>query len=562
MKRIRCHDRRGSALLVVVVLLAIGVVVVAAVVEGGAREQHIAVQRLATVRAFYAAEAGVNLAIREVTLSQDEDGDGGIGSISNDSDDNTDPTLGVARVAVALTTDVTDVVVTSEGRSSQARREIEVTLEFTIADPDPAPLFMAVFDEDDTTPGYSLWDGSSWSPAQDMPALPNTTQHIRLAKCPTRAEIAGLFQIHNYQAYFLWFDGTSWSSPTEVSSDISDGGEAGSQKRMRLCDVAYERMSGDGLIVYNECGSLKYQTFVGSALSGETTFLSTSDIASVELFSDPQSDRIFLLCVNDKDDLKVNIWSGTAWGGFTTLGTVDHSLYNSGNDKRPYCLMFEARSGDALVVYCDSTSRTKFQTYDGGWSGENIVGDIGGKGAWVRLARNPTNDTIVLAVADQSKDINVNIWNGSTWATDASGGMTEIETNLKDINYRPFDVAIEPGTNRALIVWGEKDQDALRYRTWSGSSWSSESLGTTVGNQAYQVRLSPGQSAGEMFILTRDGDEDTNAIIWDGSSMSIATELATDSHGSGEYHNIALATPHVALQMAHITLWTESEPGN
>ncbi len=99
------------------------------VVLGGARDQDLTIRRLDSVRAFYAAEAGMNMAIREMMLDEDEDGDGEIGTISDDSSDASDPLLGGARVVV--TRDVVDgtTTLTSKGRSGLARRHLEADIE-------------------------------------------------------------------------------------------------------------------------------------------------------------------------------------------------------------------------------------------------------------------------------------------------------------------------------------------------------------------------------------------------------------------------------------------------
>ncbi|UCD74646.1 MAG: hypothetical protein JSV91_12760 [Phycisphaerales bacterium] len=428
---------------------------------------------------------------------------------------------------------------------------------------DRGSAVMAVFCDNDFTPGYSIWDGSAWSAAQSMPIIPNPGHHIRVADCPTRTETACIYQIHEYQAYFLRFDGSSWSAITEVSSDISNGGLSGNQKNMQLSDVAYEQTSGDGLIAYNESGNLKYQTFTGGGLSGETTIIPTTDLASLELFATPTGDQIYLLCADNKSDLKVNVWDGSAWGGFTSIGTVDPALYDSGEFRMPYFLAFEGQSGDALVVYSDGTTTPKYRTCSGAWSGESSMPDIEGEAHWVRLAADPGSDTIVFVAQDHQLDLNVNVWDGSSWATSAGSGQKEIETSMKNGKFRAFDVTFEPVTGQALVVWNRKDRNRFSYRTWAGSSWTSAAQSAELINQAYQVRLAPGSMSGEAFMLIRTDEQEIFAARWDGSSMSGATNLAVNSHGDGECHNIAIVTPRVPVgAQPRIIRWTEVDPND
>ena len=97
MPRAQPH-RQGSAAMAMIVLLMIVDLIVVALVITGTRDHDLTVRRLQTIEAFYAAEAGMNMAIRELMNSADEDGDLTIGTISDDSPVNpaNDPTLGPA----------------------------------------------------------------------------------------------------------------------------------------------------------------------------------------------------------------------------------------------------------------------------------------------------------------------------------------------------------------------------------------------------------------------------------------------------------------------------------
>ena len=121
--------RRGvAAVIMVLVLLLAGLLVISLVIRGG-RDQQLTVRRLETVRSFYAAEGGMNMAIAELINDSDDDGDGIIGSISDDGNDANDPALGSARFLVELDTVGLQTVLTSWGRSGESRRRVKATLE-------------------------------------------------------------------------------------------------------------------------------------------------------------------------------------------------------------------------------------------------------------------------------------------------------------------------------------------------------------------------------------------------------------------------------------------------
>lgn len=121
--------RRGVAAVVTVLMLMVVTLLVLGLVTAGARDQSIAVRRIESVQAFYAAEAGMNMALRELMESSDEDGDGGVGSISDDDDEDDDPQLGMARVVVTLAGDGGTTTLVASGSAGDARRELVATLE-------------------------------------------------------------------------------------------------------------------------------------------------------------------------------------------------------------------------------------------------------------------------------------------------------------------------------------------------------------------------------------------------------------------------------------------------
>ena len=124
-----------AAVAMIVILLVIDLIVVSVVIGQG-RDHDLTVRRLETIRAEYAAEAGVNMAIRELMEDADEDLDGAIGTISDDSNDANDPTLGNAQFVVTAAADTPaagQTTLTSAGRSGEARRKIEGVME------DPPP---------------------------------------------------------------------------------------------------------------------------------------------------------------------------------------------------------------------------------------------------------------------------------------------------------------------------------------------------------------------------------------------------------------------------------------
>lgn len=123
------NRRRGSASVALIVALVMLQILVAAMVLAGARQSDLTAVRLETARAFYAAEAGANMALRELMLELDEDGDGGVGSISDDGNAANDPALGQARLAASQSTAGALTTVTVTARAGQAARRLQLIVE-------------------------------------------------------------------------------------------------------------------------------------------------------------------------------------------------------------------------------------------------------------------------------------------------------------------------------------------------------------------------------------------------------------------------------------------------
>ena len=139
--------RRGVAAIVMVVLVLLMDLVIMGMVLHGARDHDLTVRRVETVRAFYAAEGGINMGIRELMNGSDEDGDGGIGSISDDGEGATDPALGAATVRVSRSIEAGGTRLTSEGRDGASRRRLEATLVGSSGSGGAPGLWASYFDD-------------------------------------------------------------------------------------------------------------------------------------------------------------------------------------------------------------------------------------------------------------------------------------------------------------------------------------------------------------------------------------------------------------------------------
>ena len=121
--------RRGAIGNAAVIVLVFVQLLLVGAITSGAREADTSEQRLNTLRAFYAAEGGMNMAIREVLTNSDDDGDGAIGTISDNGSPSDDPTIGAARTYVVKAISAGTTTVVSRGRAGIARRQLATDIE-------------------------------------------------------------------------------------------------------------------------------------------------------------------------------------------------------------------------------------------------------------------------------------------------------------------------------------------------------------------------------------------------------------------------------------------------
>ncbi len=114
--------RASAAVAIIIALVVLQIAVTGAVMSGG-RDEDLTVRRVDTLRAFYASEGAMNMAIREYALQADESGDGTAGSIATF-------TLAPATARVTSTTNAATGIVTldSLGTSAVCNRGIRTSL--------------------------------------------------------------------------------------------------------------------------------------------------------------------------------------------------------------------------------------------------------------------------------------------------------------------------------------------------------------------------------------------------------------------------------------------------
>lgn len=530
-----------------IALVFFQLLIVGAIVTG-ARDLDTSRLRLDTTRAFYAAESGSNMAVRESISGIDEDHDGGIGTISNDGNPANDPSLGLARFSVtrSLVGGVTQLV--ANGSCGLARRKADALVAGVIGG--NTQTVMAGFGKGtNTKPRYSIWNGTSWNASAQMPDIGGEPKWVRMKICPTRNETAAIIEDLSSRVNVLFYNGSTWSSPYLVSTDTGGTND-------RPEDVGYEQNSSDALCVYwrGTIHKFGYRVYNGATFSAETTISNpfATECDFLALYPRPAADEMVLLAAdgNAGGPLVGAFWSGGAFLSWTQLcSSIDT------NNEECFSMAYEAQTGKGVAVYTESGVQTpRYRTLTGStWSSQGSLPTIGGVGKWLRMAADPTSNKILFAALDDQSDMNANVWSGS-WGTNQ-----QLATNCPGYAGRAFDIIFERGTGHALLVYADNAVNNFRYRTWSGAAWSAEQTGPSLGAKTELVSLSRGFANGEVFAAVSDASTRLHLLRWSGSSWGTDSIVESTLSGWDYYSSFTVPEPTVAPH-PRVTSWAEVNP--
>jgi hypothetical protein len=245
-------------------------------------------------------------------------------------------------------------------------------------------------------------------------------------------------------------------------------------------------------------------------------------------------------------------WDGSGFGAWFTLEPTLET-----NNNECYGMAFEAQTGRGLAVYSEAgKNHPKYRTWTpAGWSAESQMPNLeSGRAQWIKLAADPTSNRIIAAIIDDDNVLSVSVWDGTSWESQ----NTELESDTGGYDRQRTDVIFERGTGRAMIVYAQRGQRRIRYRTYNGG-WSGEMQGPDLGTTVEIPQVSRGFVNGEVFIAVSDTSRRLHMMRWDGAVLSPSTIVETTLSGWPQYYSFALPEPTVAPH-PRVEAWTEVAP--
>lgn len=302
-------------------------------------------------------------------------------------------------------------------------------------------LIVAYWREASNQVAFRTASGTTLS-GESVMTLPTTSdvRFLKLIAKPKSDTVVLLTGHGNKDLYATIWNGSSFGAATVITSNMGTGTD-----KTEPFDMAFENISGDGLLVYgvNVGGKQPaYRTLVGTTWSAQVLIPTVGDDAQwVRVAARPGTDDILMACQTNSMDVYMNTWNGTGWNV-----SCDVATYNTGSkDARRFDLAFQRDGVRAVLLYSDASSIIKFRTWTpSAWSIEQSGPNIGSVPLNVQVTPAPSSSDLLAAVKESDWDLNAFSWNGSAWTApsivnDDPGGELNTQSFMvvaPDRNYR------------------------------------------------------------------------------------------------------------------------------
>ena len=313
-------------------------------------------------------------------------------------------------------------------------------------------------------PRYMVWDGSSWSsPAAVSGTGSGAIYWVKLAADPNSDKMVLATQDRGGVIRAQIWDGSKWGNSVVITN------AANSYNGYQCFDVVYDN-SGRAMVVYADWqisqqyiySTLKYtcnvnlKSYIWNGVSwtsksiGSFTPYSQSTTNTYDCWitaaADPTSNEI-MAAHQDAYGVRVGIWNGASWSSYSSPTTVKYP------SARGIDVGYDSISGNGMIVLGDNSYNPKYAVWNGvSWSNIASASNIGTYPKWVQLTSDPTSNEIFLMTSDDTSDLNIQKWSGSSW-----GAASEVETSTyKD--YECFDIAFsmqDESFQNTPVLWNE-----------------------------------------------------------------------------------------------------------
>jgi len=284
--------------------------------------------------------------------------------------------------------------------------------------------------------------------------------------------------------------------------------------------------------------------FGGTGVNGLSYGDDISMLAAAE--SPVREEIIFIGSADVSGKILAGVWDGQNWSSVLTIPIADPVDFSS--QYNGFAVAYDEVSGDAMLVWTNGTTGTaglSYATWNGtSWSSiQTITAPVSGEPVHMQLAAHPSSHEMILVAHTNAASNNeyAVVWNGSSW-----GNSQLLGTNTSR-QFFELNVAYEKQSGQAMVVYdaSASDSSAIQYRTWSGSSWSSEQTlsspaGVTSTSELHTVVLVSDPKSDRLALAGKNAANQVWLQVWDGSSWDGGL-LATSSGVTLTDHHATMA---------------------
>lgn len=363
-----------------------------------------------------------------------------------------------------------------------------------------------------STPKFRLWDGSAWWSEQSASAFAGSELYnMQVRYAPTRDEAILVAITNTGQIQAQVFNGSTWWSPTTLSTVWDTVGNPNGASLYRWFDIEYEQTSGDAIVVVaDNSADPDYYVWNGTNWSWPTNIdiPTTGRPFQIELASRPGSDELAFITLDTNSDVYAMRWTGSAWNNMG-VATAWETTASIGGTRKAIDVAFETTSGDIMFAWWFATAATahfRYRAYASSvlWAVTNVTNANNGWVAnWIKLAPNPTSGSnqIMIGILDAGADLNTFLWDGSAWSavhTEHSAGTENAAAEMD------FDIVFETHSsnpNDAWLVFNNTTN--ISRKLWDGTTWWTSS---DTGNDNNSILLNAHPNNGAIIASFYEDD--------------------------------------------------------
>lgn len=184
---------------------------------------------------------------------------------------------------------------------------------------------------------------------------------------------------------------------------------------------------------------------------------------------------------------------------------------------------------DDIMVYRGGAD-TSIPVYrlhdDGGFETAATAQDITSVINFVKVQAKPGNSSAekLMCTKDSANDVNCQVFDGAAW-----GNLLEVSANAGAD--KAYDLVYEQVSGEAMVCYRSPaiNTQTPRCRLWNGAAWGAEFSALAVGGAINTMRLVADPDSDYLAMVTKDGGDDINVQVWNGSAWGNLQEVSVNA---------------------------------